>query len=325
MVYLGWIRDFWFQFNWYLRMEEDLPTTYFIIPFKNRPGDKLSGSHSERRATAYDIADIPEWASLLIREGCEIGVHGIDAWHSVEKGRAEMKRIALVTGESEIGIRMHWLLSDGNTPQILEKAGYCYDSSSGYNEDVGYRCGTTQAFRPLGARRLLELPIHIQDGALFFSRRLGLSEPEAWQRCETLLHRSSEFGGILTIIWHDRSPGPERFWGDFYAMLLRELKSHNVWFGTARQMIHWFQKRRDAVFETSEAASGAIRLKLRYNARNTEPPLSLRIHGWSRDKDEVCARGIDNRTVVDITLSFGAEIELNQFLETMPEVNLEHF
>jgi len=47
-----------------------------------------------------------------MREGCELGVHGIDAWHSVEKGRDELARIAAVTGESRIGIRIHWLLRD---------------------------------------------------------------------------------------------------------------------------------------------------------------------------------------------------------------------
>ena len=74
---------------------------------------------------------------------------------------------------------MHWLLRDANTASALEQAGYAYDPTVGYNETIGYRNGTTQVFRPLGAQTLLELPLHIQDGALFYPQRLDLSEPEA--------------------------------------------------------------------------------------------------------------------------------------------------
>ena len=43
-----------------------------------------------------------------------------------------------------------------------------YDSTIGYNETVGYRAGTTQPYRPLAASRLLELPLHVMDTALFY-------------------------------------------------------------------------------------------------------------------------------------------------------------
>ena len=41
-VYLGIAKDFWEPFAWYLKVEEGLPSTYFIIPFKGRAG-KRSG------------------------------------------------------------------------------------------------------------------------------------------------------------------------------------------------------------------------------------------------------------------------------------------
>jgi len=81
-------------------------------------------------------------------------------------------------GKSEVGVRMHWLLRDENTFCVLEESGYDYDSTAGYNETVGYRCGTTQTFRRW-VQTLLELPLHIQDGAMFYSQRLDLSETEA--------------------------------------------------------------------------------------------------------------------------------------------------
>lgn len=313
-VYLGLVGDFWLLFEWYLQVEKGLPVTYFMIPFKDRPGERLPAEHPKRRAAAYDITDIPEWTSRLMKEGCEIGVHGIDAWHDAEKGRKERERIVAATGLDEIGVRMHWLLYDENSARVVEEAGFVYDSTTGYNESIGYRCGTTQAYRPPGAQKLLELPIHIQDGALFFPQRLGLTEEEAWERCQSLLRNTKEFGGVLNIIWHDRSPGPERFWGDFYARLVREIKAFGVWFGTALQVVRWFQSRRNAEFETFRFPDGHQGVKLRRTCEKIDPPLILRLHRRFPDGDEGRSTGIGGRTVTDIFWSGETEIALDQTL-----------
>jgi len=276
-VYAGWAKDFWEPFEWYLEVEKGLPATYFLIPFKRQPGEKVPGPHASRRATAYDVNDLPHWTAVLLQKGCELGVHGIDCWHSAEKGRGELAAVAAVTGKSSIGTRVHWLLRDASTPSVLERAGYVYESTCGYNETIGYRAGTSQVFRPLGAQKLLELPLHIQDGALFFPQRLDLSEPEAEQRCQTLIDNASRFGGVLTLLWHDRSHGPERFWGDFYIKLVQSLKSRDVWFGTGEQVVSWFQKRRGVRFEGLGTADGVRVIPCR-EEDTALPPLRLRVY-----------------------------------------------
>ena len=85
LVYLGWARDFWIPFDWFLDVEKNLPATYFFIPFKNRAGEKVSTSHAERRATKYDVTDLGDWTKRLQDEGCELGLHGLDAWHRDRK------------------------------------------------------------------------------------------------------------------------------------------------------------------------------------------------------------------------------------------------
>ncbi|MGB8323258.1 MAG: hypothetical protein WCE52_09895, partial [Candidatus Acidiferrum sp.] len=40
-VYMGWARDFWEPFDWYLSVEANLPATYFLIPFKGRAGERV--------------------------------------------------------------------------------------------------------------------------------------------------------------------------------------------------------------------------------------------------------------------------------------------
>jgi len=298
-VYLGWAKDFWSPFAFYLQVERNLPATYFLIPFKRRSGEHVTGRHAAWRATAYDVGDIESWIAILDKEGCELGVHGIDAWHSVEKGRAELSRIAESTGRSQIGVRMHWLLRNAHTSSVLDQSGYAYDSTAGYNETVGYRCGTTQAFRPLGAKTILELPLHIQDGALFYSNRLDLSEPEAEERCKNMIQNAGELGGVLTVLWHDRSHGPERFWGDFYIDLVGVLKSSDAWFATAAQAVNWFRKRRGVRFERSGIA-GVVGTSASSDEDGALPPLRLRVYRSLTANDHSQATAKEMHTFTDV-------------------------
>ena len=314
-VFANWARDFWEPFEWYLRAEKGLPATYFLIPFKRRPGEKVPGRYPSRRATAYDVSDLPRWTAVLLKRGCEIGVHGIDAWHSVEKGREELATLTAVTGESSVGIRMHWLLCDENTSSVLQRAGYKYDSTFGYNETVGYRAGTSQVFRPLGAQTLLELPLHIQDGALFYPQRLDLTEAEAEDRCKALIDNARKFGGVLTLLWHDRSHAPERFWGEFYIRLLQMLRSLDGWFGTAAQVVSWFRKRREVRFEHVEVSCG-VRVRLHYEGEEVQPPLKIRLFTPSRPRENGDLVGDATKDFVDLCWNGKAADKLGIEMDT---------
>jgi hypothetical protein len=176
---------------------------------------------------------------------------------------------------------MHWLYYSEQSPSILEKAGYSYDATLGFNDAVGFRNGTTQAFRPAGARTLLELPLNVQDTAMLFPRRMHLSEPEALSLCERVMAVVSRFGGALTINWHDRSLAPERNWNDLYAALLTRLRRAGAWFATASQAVDWFRCRRSVRFAEVQWTINQVRVTIRHvpSAAAGVPPLELRVHG----------------------------------------------
>jgi len=283
-VYLGWARDFWDPFQWYLGVERGLPATYFVIPYKRRQGEHVPGPHAHRRAAAYDVLDIADATKTLVGHGCEVGVHGIDAWTDAGLGIAERKRVAGVTGQRHVGVRMHWLLSDRGTAAKLEHAGYSYDATCGYNETIGYRCGTTLPFRPLTTNTLMELPLHIQDGALFYPHNLNLDDDEAEARCRPLIEHARSTGGVLTVLWHDRSHAAERFWGDFYVAFVRSLRASNAWFATASQAVGWFRARRQVRFERVDGAQGSG-VRVRYDGQPVDPPMTLRRHAGTRTTD----------------------------------------
>jgi hypothetical protein len=281
-VHLGLARDFWHGFDRYVEIEKGLGSTFFLIPFKRRPGSTESGSAPSMRASSYGASDIAERVNRLSAAGCEIGLHGIDAWLDSSRGAEELEEIQRLTGKQKIGIRMHWLYFREQSPATLEQAGVDYDSTVGYNGTVGYRPGTTQAFRPLDANHLLELPLHIMDTALFFPGHLHLSAEEARERVSVILENAVRFGGVVTINWHDRSIAPERLWGDFYVELLEELKSKSAWIVTAADAVSWFRKRRSATFE-----NGNWQMPVHEDRNSTKtdeelPGLQLRSHGSDR-------------------------------------------
>lgn len=278
-VFAGFANDFWREFDdRYLELEKGLRSTFFVIPFKNSPGTNFQGPAPTFRAARYSAADLSDKIRKLTSAGCEVGLHGIDAWCDSVRGRAELEEIRRLTGESKIGVRMHWLYYDQQSPATLEKAEATYDSTIGYNETVGYRAGTTQVYKPLEVTRLLELPLHVMDTAIFYPAYLGLSPAQAKIVLGRMADNVVKFGGCLTVNWHDRSLAPERLWYASYRDLVQDLKSRGAWFATAGEAVAWFYKRRSVVFETDGTGPDGVRAKVTGGHDDGLPGLRLRIH-----------------------------------------------
>ena len=312
LVHLGLARDFWIQFDRYVEIEKGLPSTFFVIPHKTTPGQGRGGPAPAKRATRYDVSEIGEQIGRLLSAHCEIGVHGIDAWQDERKGHAELEEIRRVTGASQHGVRMHWLYFDEQSPAMLERVGFSYDSTIGYNETIGYRAGTTQAFRPLGVERILELPMHIMDTALFYSDYLNLSPKEAQTVVAPLIENAAGFGGVLTVNWHDRSIAPERLWDETYLWLLENLKGRRPWFATANQAVSWFRKRRAAMIESTTVAGDSIRVKVSLGQEGDDlPGLRVRLHKARAGQTDISGRAEPHDDAfVDVLCNNSGEIEI---------------
>ncbi len=271
-MYLGWARDFWKDFEHYPALEAGLPSTFFVIPFQGKPGRGVNGGSAPReRASGYGVADIKDSIDSLSEAGCEIGLHGIDAWCDGTKAREEMEQLQRFAPFETRGVRMHWLYFEQQSPDVLDRAGADYDSTVGYNEAIGYRTGTAQAYKPLKARRLLELPLIIMDTALFFPKRQDLSAKAARRQVQAILEHAAASGGCITVNWHRPKHLAGAKLGGFYTHLIQELKMRGAWFATASEAVAWFRKRRSAVFssKTVELIAGEY---------SGTPELQLRVH-----------------------------------------------
>lgn len=274
-VLLGIAPDFWRPFDDYAKVEDGLPSTFFLVPFKGRPGVGPDGAVDATRAVAYEAADIRNEVSGAISRGSEVAVHGIDAWRDADAGRKEIAQLTAVTAQKRTGVRMHWLYFSDQSPRELEAAGFDYDSTWGYNDAVGYRPGTSQVFCIPGTR-LMELPLSIMDSAMLFADRMGLAHEDALERCKEIVSNAVRFGGTVVINWHDRSLAPERQWGRSYSELLEHLQTkHQVWFGTASQAVDWFRWRRSVTFVSQTAGQVTV---LSPRREPTLPPARVLVH-----------------------------------------------
>jgi hypothetical protein len=177
-VFLGLVPDFWRPFDDYAEVENGRRSTFFLVPFKGRPGASPDGSVDATRAVPYQVSEIRAELRTAAGRGAELAVHGINAWRDAAAGVAEMRELTSLTGQRTAGVRMHWLYFGADSPRQLETAGFAYDSTCGYNDAVGYRAGTSQAFRLPGTENLMELPLSIMDSALFYPRQMGLAHQD---------------------------------------------------------------------------------------------------------------------------------------------------
>jgi hypothetical protein len=309
-VYAGLAKDFWRNnFDRYLEIESKRGSTYFVIPRSGYAGRNGHGSAPGRRACRYDVEELLPQLRQVLASGNEVALHGLDAWMDAEAGREERERITPATGQTEIGVRMHWLFYNGDSAAILDQAGFSYDSSVGYNETVGCRAGTLQAYRPLGAKNLLELPLHVMDTALFYPCYLNLEESAAQRRVWQLLDHAQAFGGAFTVNWHDRSIAPERLWERFYRKLLQELERRGAWFPTASQAVSWFRKRRSTTIEADQV-TGRIHVKARVGSPDLLPGLRVRVHKPEADGFEKLANERVTPEFVDAPLYENTEFSI---------------
>jgi peptidoglycan/xylan/chitin deacetylase (PgdA/CDA1 family) len=308
LIYLGFAKDFWREFSdRYLEIEKGARSTFFIIPFKDRPGKTSAGPAPAFRAASYEAREVADAIHKLVDAGCEVGLHGIDAWLDSSEGKKELEEIRRLTGTRETGVRMHWLYFNKKSPEVLEEAGAAYDSTVGYNETIGYRAGTTQAYKPLGANRILELPMHIMDTALFYPDHLGLSAEGARVLFDRMAENAVRFGGCLTINWHDRSVAPERLWGTCYRDFVQDLKARGAWLTTACEAVSWFRKRRSVEFEEDPAYPASMRVRISPNYGDL-PGLRMRIYREQNlGEIESCRSG----AYVDIAIPKGTQSQIS--------------
>jgi hypothetical protein len=294
-VFFGLKRDPWDPLSDYATADRDHSSTFFLVPFRHQAGVTPEGTVESHRSVAYGIRDITADVQALATARFECGVHGIESWRAAAAGRAEMRELTAVTDQQRTGVRIHWLYFAEDSPRVLEDAGFDYDSTWGYNDEIGFRAGTLQPFRFPGTVHLLELPLAIMDSAMFYRSRMGLTREQARVRCSAIVEGARHFGGALVVNWHDRSLAPERQWGRCYRTLLSDIEASGGWFAKAGEAVDWFRWRRSIRFSGDPSANEVV-----VEAPAVPHPLPaarLVVHGRAATAERAYAGGLCRLTL----------------------------
>ena len=188
-------------------------STFLFLPHRyNRP-HYTDGGYRYSDAVRFDGrgCTVAGMMREIHRRGWEVGLHA--SWQSFDSAR-EMRRqkeqVETAIGADVASVRQHHLHFDiRHTARVQHRAGLLFDSSLGFNDNIGFRCETSYPWRlrdmqtgqPQG---VLELPLAIQDKCLMRTFAHG-SEELALEWLARLAARVKHVCGLLTLLWHPES------------------------------------------------------------------------------------------------------------------------
>jgi hypothetical protein len=161
------------------------------------------------------IADLAVRAMMrrIAHRGHEIGIHpGYETYQDVKKIISGKSRLQHVLNEERIaqriiGGRQHYLRWTTRTPALWDAAGFEYDSTLGYADHAGFRCGTCHEYRmyDLHRRRALQLrqrPLICMECSVTVYMGCGFTE-YAFEKMKKLKNAVQRFNGNFTLSWHN--------------------------------------------------------------------------------------------------------------------------
>lgn len=187
-----------------------LQIAFYFIPRNDKKG--IDGY--------YDIEDeeVVRLMREIIKRGHEVGYHGsYDSYKDKERTLEEINLLRKVYRQAggdpnDIkGGRQHYLRWEtGVTEKNWEAAGMEYDSTLGYAEHIGFRCGTAREYsfydsvnrKPL---RLRIRPLIIMEVSMFNKNYMGLDSDEAIVHGHKIHNITETYKGAFSLLWHNSS------------------------------------------------------------------------------------------------------------------------
>jgi len=185
------------------------------------------------RDYAYNIEDLETEIGEILNRGWEVGLHG---GHTTYLDPLEMRekkeRLEKVTGKPVVGYRNHYLrFSVPDTWEYLSKAGFQYDSTSGYADCAGFRNGMCHPFRPFNLNTdqeidIFEIPLIVMDGTLD-QTYMRFDSKSKWEFVTMLIDRVAACHGVFTLLWHNTYMDGDNL--ELYEKILGYCRERGAW------------------------------------------------------------------------------------------------
>ncbi len=188
--------------------QRDLRSAFYFISSNNKPS--IDGDYCiEEPVVRSLIHEISE-------RGHEVGIHpSYSSYNSSDAIRTEFHRLldlgkTLGITQSKWGGRQHYLRWDqAITPAYWEEADLQYDSTLGFPEHIGFRCGTCQEYQLYDLKnrrqlRLRERPLHVMDVSVIDKPYMDLGHGDkALSAIRDIKSTCRRFGGQFNLLWHN--------------------------------------------------------------------------------------------------------------------------
>ncbi len=207
---LGASHDPAYTFAYIMELAErhGLTSSFYFIPSR-------SAGPPDYRYGVFD-PDLQALFSAIHQRGHEIGYHAsIDTFLDPDLMQSEVSLLRAAclkagAGQPEFGSRQHYLrIQVPTTLKHLAAAGLRYDSSLGFADHAGFRCGTCweYPFYDIQARTALpivERPLIVMECSVIDPKYMGMGTgPEALNFMLRLANECRRFKGDFTLLWHN--------------------------------------------------------------------------------------------------------------------------
>ena len=211
------------SFDFLMQVSEKygLKSEFNFISGKPSKGDPLK---------RYNLRDkfILSLCSKIKQRGHKFGFHPSfasydrpDEWTREKKVLEDFLQQPIKTGRQHylrVGVPMTWQIWNSNNMDV--------DSSFGYHDIVGFRCGTGHTFPVFDwikreKLKLKEQPLILMEGALVESEKIMVED--ARQKAFTLVDQAKKWGTPMSILFHNSSffDVPWEGWDQLYLELFR--------------------------------------------------------------------------------------------------------
>jgi uncharacterized protein DUF7033 len=201
-------------FDWMLREENDIEKVIYFL---------VGGETKFDNPYDLNLPVFKKAIQLSKERGYEIGIHpSYDTWKDEPLMQQEREKLERSIGENISLTRQHFLrFSFKDTPRIIQKLGFKEDSSLGFANRIGFRCGTGFSYQLYDfenecAFDFMETPLVFMDSALFAEAN---HQPDLFKKIWKEFLAENQFNTRITFNFHN-----SRFYdASLYDIPLKEL------------------------------------------------------------------------------------------------------
>ena len=206
------------------RFDEYRNNIFWIMSVNKQAGNKVAfyfipiqTDSSKEDPNDVRSKKISELLRYIVDSGHEVGMHpGYQTYnHTLNFQKSSLAFKQALNDEDidfkKIGGRQHYLMYDvSKTPQLWEENGFHYDSSLGFADRAGFRCGVCYEYQMYdlvnrSRMQLIQRPLILMETTLLAYENLNLDSSALNSRIRRFEKVIRSYKGDFTLLWHNSS------------------------------------------------------------------------------------------------------------------------